>query len=1217
MSAERWIVADLGGTNTRVGVYADGSMLPGVTRFPTPVGDRERHLDLVAEAVDRLRHEHSGAVGDTVGVAVGATVDAAGRVRNATMLWHAPHTGFDLLGAMAQRLPWARIALSNDIAAAAWRYRALGRFALVTISTGLAVKVFDDALPFESKLIQDPDGLGGEIGHVPVRTQAVLDPEIRGLARAAAAGDPAAGRALAARDIGWCECGNADDLCSHASGPAAARAVARLAPALPELWAASALHLASGGDPAAVTTGDIAAAAGEGDPFTAHVLLAVTRPLALYLLQCSAQLGLRRFVVMGGFAHGVGAPWFAALRANLRALLPEGAWFTGWTGEDVSALVMPSLDGDDSLVGMGALVQARQGWVRELHKPVGRRTTVVRRSGLPACGREQFLARVAFAGICTTDLQILRGDRGCEPGVLGHECVAEVVEAGADVGAVAPGSVLAVNPNHPFDDHDKLGHNLPGVLREVAVWDGALAERGQTIELPARGAAEWVLLEPLACAVRSLRQARDRWQGRTVVVVGVGSGRPAARAAGAALGRGTDLAGPSRHRAAGSRACPRPGRGRGLPGSGPGHRSGGARRDRRIRGARRGHGNLRHGRSADPGFAVGRRRRRRERASVRRLRSRCGGPHPGRLAAAQPAHPHREPAAQGRAAEGRELHAGGLARRRSAGLRARPGGVRARIRRHARPGPAGEPRRVAGCGAAGVRRTRRDRPGRRRGGPARRGGSARARRRGPPRGRGPALARRRLGGAAARSPIMTEPRTSPLDGLDAAELWTRLHDAATGRGGPAAWELAARCRVDGVSRLGWVCPPPWPLQLKALTPILAGLRVRGERAVLVLGTGGWSFAARALAELAGPATADSPVQCLDSLDPWTIRHTVAGGETPLRAYLAISGSGSTLETRVLTETVTALSPASVVRLCDRGAPPSSYSLSADDAPAHVAMLGAPLSTAFLAPAALADPQGLARAYTGLVGRHHELALTAAEQAIAMDTRGTPRVRIAAPAWAGEGLCTWLLQLGRQVLGGKSAAYRPRVEVVSAREQPDTDERGFALDLSAASADLAGLLALMYTAGVFAACLALRAGLRPVEHANVAAYKRLLAEVQEQRPPARLTPDQVPGFAADWLAARPDLRRLHLVRYGGAPAPLPAASSLAETTGRPCEVHTGSAWNHHSYQAVYAESDTAVLIWAGPVQEGALHTASHTLRRLAEATHASLADRGALIETTGG
>lgn len=550
MSRDRWIVADLGGTTTRVAVFDGGasalpncalpnsalsnsalsnSALTGTLRFPTPPADRDHHLDLVAAAVERLRAAHPDGVRDAVGVAVGATIDAEGRVRNAGMLWRAPHTGLDLRAALRDRLPWARVELSNDIAAAAWRYRALGRFALVTISTGVAIKVFDDALPFEAKLVQDPDGLGGEIGHVPVHTHAIRDADIRRLARSAAAGDAAAREALDARGVAWCECGNADDLCSHASGPAAVRAAARLALARSRLWSGSLLRRISADDPAGLTTGHIAAAAGRGDPFTLMVLRTVTRPLALSLLQLSAQLGLRRFVVMGGFAHGVGEPWFAALRENLRALRPTGAWFTGWSDEDVAALAAPSLDVDDSLVGMGALVRARDSRVGELHKPVGERRALVRHLNRPACGREQILARVAFASICGTDLQILRGDRGCEPGVLGHECVARIDEVGADVAApvaapeaAVPGTVVAVNPNHPLDAHDKLGHNIPGVLREIAVWDGRLADRGQLIPLPARGASEWALLEPLACAVRSLRGAGRPLEGRTVMVVGSG-----------------------------------------------------------------------------------------------------------------------------------------------------------------------------------------------------------------------------------------------------------------------------------------------------------------------------------------------------------------------------------------------------------------------------------------------------------------------------------------------------------------------------------------------------------------------------------------------------------------------------------------------------------------------------------------------------------------------
>ncbi|WP_198348226.1 ROK family protein [Plantactinospora sp. KBS50] len=487
----------MGGTTTRVGVWADGGLRPGITRFATP-GDPDTHLDAVAAAVTGTRAANPGIT--AVGVAVGATVDATGTVRNASMMWRRPHTGLDLAGALRQRLPWARITVRNDIAAAAWRYRRLGRYALVTISTGVAVKVFDDRLPTPYKLVEDPDGLGGEVGHVPVRPPGR---DHRRLGAAAAAGDPAARRRLAELDLPWCECGNVDDLCSHASGPAAARAALR-----------------AGGGP--VGTRDIAAAARTGDPFVLDLLRTLTRPLALYLLQLSAQLGLRRMVVMGGFAHGVGEPWFAALRANLGDLLPSGAWFTGWTGADLDALVTPSLDGDDSLAGIGCLLADVGSQVRSLDKPIGVTGVTVRRDSRPACGAEQFLARIHFAGICGTDVQILRGDRGWEPGVLGHECVGEAVEVGANVRDPAVGTVFAVNPNHPYDEHDKIGHNLPGVWRDIAPFDGHLAERGQLIELPATGSADWVLLEPLACTVRSLRLAGERWKGRTVLVVGAG-----------------------------------------------------------------------------------------------------------------------------------------------------------------------------------------------------------------------------------------------------------------------------------------------------------------------------------------------------------------------------------------------------------------------------------------------------------------------------------------------------------------------------------------------------------------------------------------------------------------------------------------------------------------------------------------------------------------------
>jgi threonine dehydrogenase-like Zn-dependent dehydrogenase len=56
------------------------------------------------------------------------------------------------------------------------------------------------------------------------------------------------------------------------------------------------------------------------------------------------------------------------------------------------------------------------------------------------------LVKIVYAGICTTDLQILRGERGLEPIELDHDGICHVLEVNKDVRV---GDMVMLNPNNP------------------------------------------------------------------------------------------------------------------------------------------------------------------------------------------------------------------------------------------------------------------------------------------------------------------------------------------------------------------------------------------------------------------------------------------------------------------------------------------------------------------------------------------------------------------------------------------------------------------------------------------------------------------------------------------------------------------------------------------------------------------------------------------------
>lgn len=148
---------DIGGTNVRVAdVAADGTVLD-VRRAPTPFGDAETLVKLVAELVG----DRTGPVG--VGIAGGVTAD--GTLRGA------PNLGLDgaPIGGLLEDALGRGVTITNDANAATWAEYRLGagrdvqHLLLLTLGTGVG-----GGAVIDGALLRGATGLAAEFGHVIV-----------------------------------------------------------------------------------------------------------------------------------------------------------------------------------------------------------------------------------------------------------------------------------------------------------------------------------------------------------------------------------------------------------------------------------------------------------------------------------------------------------------------------------------------------------------------------------------------------------------------------------------------------------------------------------------------------------------------------------------------------------------------------------------------------------------------------------------------------------------------------------------------------------------------------------------------------------------------------------------------------------------------------------------------------------------------------------------
>jgi 2-desacetyl-2-hydroxyethyl bacteriochlorophyllide A dehydrogenase len=146
---------------------------------------------------------------------------------------------------------------------------------------------------------------------------------------------------------------------------------------------------------------------------------------------------------------------------------------------------------------------------------------------------DDVLVRPLLTGICGTDLAIYLGEYPLRPDVvLGHEAIAQVVEAGPAVDTVVPGDRVLVNPTLCCGRcHRCLRGQIKFCVRrsEIAIGIGRDGNFAELTLVPARALLQLpadmpderaVQLEPLACVLSGVELARIGFDDQVIVLGG-------------------------------------------------------------------------------------------------------------------------------------------------------------------------------------------------------------------------------------------------------------------------------------------------------------------------------------------------------------------------------------------------------------------------------------------------------------------------------------------------------------------------------------------------------------------------------------------------------------------------------------------------------------------------------------------------------------------------
>ncbi|MGH2478653.1 MAG: alcohol dehydrogenase catalytic domain-containing protein [Ktedonobacteraceae bacterium] len=139
-------------------------------------------------------------------------------------------------------------------------------------------------------------------------------------------------------------------------------------------------------------------------------------------------------------------------------------------------------------------------------------------------GPGEIAIRPLYAGVCGTDLQIIRGLRSDPSTILGHEGTAEVCKVGSAIADFTVGQRVTFNPTNEHNPHDILGHTIPGIWQHHMIVSQGSLRRGMLVPLnPEVPFLMAPLIEPLAVNIYADQLIQQQCKPERIVIIGGGT----------------------------------------------------------------------------------------------------------------------------------------------------------------------------------------------------------------------------------------------------------------------------------------------------------------------------------------------------------------------------------------------------------------------------------------------------------------------------------------------------------------------------------------------------------------------------------------------------------------------------------------------------------------------------------------------------------------------